>query len=78
LVARSKARTVFDRSNRGIVLSNPTGGIEEYRCFSAHVLLCVGSALTTVDLPSKISYQMSENDLQFQKLIHNLNVPQKR
>lgn len=77
-MARSKARTIFDRSNRGIVVSNPTGGIEEYRCFSAHVLLCVGTSLTTVDPLSKESDQLSENNLQFQKLIHNLNVPQKR
>jgi hypothetical protein len=44
MAARSKARTVFARSNSGIVGSNPTQGMDVCVClFSVCVVLCVGS-----------------------------------
>jgi hypothetical protein len=48
VAARSKAWTVFARSNAGIVGSNPTRGMDDYmRLFCVCVLLCVGSGLAT-------------------------------
>jgi hypothetical protein len=45
-VARSKARTVFSRSNAGIVASNPTQGMDVcVRFFYVFVVLCVGNGL---------------------------------
>jgi hypothetical protein len=49
VVALPKARTVFARSNAGIVCSNPTEGVNVYiRLFYVCVVLCVGSGLATV------------------------------
>jgi hypothetical protein len=46
--ARSKARTVFARSNTGIVDSNPTEVMDvSVRLFYVCVVLCVGSGLAT-------------------------------
>jgi hypothetical protein len=43
---RSKARTVFARSNAGILGSNPTRGMDAcVRLFCVCVVLCVGSDL---------------------------------
>jgi hypothetical protein len=49
LAARSKAWTVFARSNAGIMGSNPTQGTDVYiLClFSVCIVLCVGSGLAT-------------------------------
>jgi hypothetical protein len=46
--ARSKAWTVFARSNTGIVGSNPTQGMDVcVRLFCVCVVMCVGSDLAT-------------------------------
>jgi hypothetical protein len=46
--ARFKSWTVFDRSNTGVVGSNPTRGVDVYmRLFSVYVVLCVGRGLAT-------------------------------
>jgi hypothetical protein len=46
--ARSKAWTLFARSNAGIVGSNPSQGMDVYvRLFCVSVVLCVGSGLAT-------------------------------
>jgi hypothetical protein len=48
VVARSKAWTVFARSNSEIVGSNPTGGMDVCMClFYVCVVVCVGSGLET-------------------------------
>jgi hypothetical protein len=48
MAARSKAWTVFARSNAGIVGSNPTLGVDVcMRLFCVYVILCVGSGLVT-------------------------------
>jgi hypothetical protein len=48
VAARSKAWTVFARSNTGIVGSNRTRGMDIcVRLFCVHVVLCVGSGLAT-------------------------------
>jgi hypothetical protein len=48
VAARSKARTVFDGSNTGIVSSNPTQGMDVcVRLFYICVVLGVGSGLAT-------------------------------
>jgi hypothetical protein len=57
--ARSKAWTVFARSNTGLVGSNPTEGMYVcVRLFCVFVVLCVGSGLTTDWFPSKESYRL--------------------
>jgi len=45
MAARSEARTVFDRSNTGIVGSNPDRGMELCPRFSVFVLSYVGRGL---------------------------------
>jgi hypothetical protein len=46
--ARSKARTVFARSNTGVVASNPTQGVDVcMRLFCVCAVLCVGRGLET-------------------------------
>jgi hypothetical protein len=46
VAAKSKAWTVFTRSNTGIMGSNPTQGMDVYvPLFCVCVVLCVGSAL---------------------------------
>jgi hypothetical protein len=48
VAARSKARTVFARSNAGIMVSNLTKGVDVFvRLFCVCVVLCVGSGLVT-------------------------------
>jgi hypothetical protein len=48
LAARSKAWTVFNRSNAGVVGSNPTQAMDVYvRLFCVCLVLCVGSGLAT-------------------------------
>jgi hypothetical protein len=48
VAARSKARTVFARSNTGIVGSNPTQGMDAcLHLFCFCVVLCAGSGLAT-------------------------------
>jgi hypothetical protein len=49
VAARSKARTVFARSNAGIVVSNPTQGMDcRFVCiYCVRVVLCVGRGLAT-------------------------------
>jgi hypothetical protein len=48
VAGRSKAWTVFARSNAGIMGSNPTWGIDVcVRLFCVCVVLCVGSGLAT-------------------------------
>jgi hypothetical protein len=42
MAARSKARTVFGRSNIGIAGSNHSQGMDVCLCFSVFVLSCVG------------------------------------
>jgi hypothetical protein len=56
VAARSKASTVFARSNTGIVGSNPTRGMDVcLHLFCVCVVLCVGSGLATGWSPSKES-----------------------
>jgi hypothetical protein len=48
VTTRSKARTVFARSNTVIVVSNPTRGMDVcVRLFPVSVVLCVGSGLAS-------------------------------
>jgi hypothetical protein len=48
VATRSKAWTVLDHSNAGIVGSNPTPGMDVcVRLFYVYVVLCVGSGLAT-------------------------------
>jgi hypothetical protein len=48
VAARSKAWTVFARSNVGIVGLNPTQGMDVcVRLFCVRVVLCVGNGLAT-------------------------------
>jgi hypothetical protein len=59
MAARSKARTIFPRSNTGIVGSNPTRVMDVcVRLFSVPVVICVGSGLATSLSPSKESYRL--------------------
>jgi hypothetical protein len=66
VVARSKAFTVFVRSNAGIVGSNPTQGMDVCMCFnSVFVLSCVYvTALQRADPSSKESYRLCTKRLQ--------------
>jgi hypothetical protein len=52
VAVRSKAWTVFARSNTGIVGSNPNRGVDIcVRLFYVCVILCSGSGLATVWTP---------------------------
>jgi hypothetical protein len=57
---RSKAWTVFARSNTGFVCSNPAWGMDvSVRLFCIHAVLCVHVAvLRRADPPSKESYRL--------------------
>jgi hypothetical protein len=65
VAARSKAWTIFVRSNAGIVGSNPTEGMDVCVCvYSVFVLfLYVGSYLATGWSPSKESYRLCKKRL---------------
>jgi hypothetical protein len=52
VTARSKARTVFARSNTGFVCSSPTTGMDVWVC-SVFVLSCISRALRRADPLSK-------------------------
>jgi hypothetical protein len=60
MAVRSKARTVFDRSNTGIGGSNPAQGMDV--CLRFSVLCCPVwvEALRRAHPSSKESYQMSK------------------
>jgi hypothetical protein len=58
VAARSKARTVFGRSNTGIVGSNLTWGMDVCPRFSMLCCPVLVEALHQADLPSKESYQL--------------------
>jgi hypothetical protein len=60
MAARSKARTIFNRSNTRIVGSNPARGMYVYPRFS--VLCCSAKVVTLrrADPPSKESHQVSK------------------
>jgi hypothetical protein len=64
VAALSKARTVFARSNAGIVGSNPTQGMDVCVCvYSVFVLSCMQvAALRRADHSSKESYCLCIND----------------
>jgi hypothetical protein len=65
MAERSKARTVFGRSNNAIVGSNPNGGMDVYPQFPVFLFSCVQvEALSRADPPTKEPCQLS-------KLIHN-------
>jgi hypothetical protein len=51
MAARSKARTVFGRSNIGIIGSNPAQGMDVCPRFFCVVLSCVGRGLASVWSP---------------------------
>jgi hypothetical protein len=60
--ARSKASTVFTRSNAGIVGSNPTQGMNICVCVdSVYVLSCV-AALRRADHTFEESYRLCKKD----------------
>jgi len=71
MAARSKANTVFDRSNTGIVVSNLARGVDICVCmclrFSVLCCLVQGVALRGADLPCKESSKMS-------KIISEINI----
>jgi hypothetical protein len=60
MAALSKARTVFGRSNTGIVGSNPARGMDVFLHFSVLIYPVQVQALRRADPPSKESYQMSK------------------
>jgi len=60
MAARSKASTVFDRSNTGIVGLNPAQGMDVCPRFSVLSCPVYVEALRWADPPSKESYQMSK------------------
>jgi hypothetical protein len=75
MAARSKAHTVFNRSNTGIVVSNPARGMEVCPRFS--VLCRPMWVMRRVDPPSKESYQMSKNRfINFRNQILNRKRPE--
>jgi hypothetical protein len=57
MAARSKAWTVFARSNAEIVGSNPTQGMDVFVLFCVYV-----AALRRADPPSKESYRLCKKD----------------
>jgi hypothetical protein len=60
LAARSEARTDFDRSNTGIVSSNPARGMDMCPRLSVLCSLVYVVVLQRADPPSRESYQMSK------------------
>jgi hypothetical protein len=65
VAARSKARTVFARSNGGIVALNPTQGMDVFVCvYSVFVQVAV---LWRADDSSKESYRLCKRDYETEK-----------
>jgi hypothetical protein len=62
MAERSKTCTAFDRSNTGIVGSNPARGMDVYFCVFYVVFSCVGRDFASGWSPSKESYQLSKID----------------
>jgi hypothetical protein len=63
VAARSKAWTMFARSNAGFVGSNPSQGTDVFvRVYSVFVLSCVGSGLATGWSLVQESYRLCEKD----------------
>jgi len=60
VAARSKAHIVFDHSNIGIAISNPTRGTDVCPHFSVLFGPAEVEAMRQADPPSKESYQMSK------------------
>jgi hypothetical protein len=57
VAARSKARTVFSRSNARIVGSNPTQRMDVCLCLFC---VCIGSGIAPgCDSPTRVSYRLS-------------------
>jgi hypothetical protein len=61
MAAWSKVGTVFNRTNTGIVASNPTRGMDMCPRFSVLCFPVYVVASRRADPPSKESYQMSKN-----------------
>jgi hypothetical protein len=62
VAARSKPRTAFDRSNTGIVGSNPTRDVDLCPCFSVFCSPVQVEVLRRADPPPKESYQNVQTD----------------
>jgi hypothetical protein len=84
LAARSKAWTVFARSNTGVIGSNPTRGMDVcVRVFCVYAVLCIGSGLATGwspaqgVLPTVYSIEKLKKRPRFKEL-HNLRVRDRR
>jgi hypothetical protein len=60
MAMQSKAHTVFDRSNTGIMDLNPAWGMDVCPCFSVLCCPVQAEALCWADLQSKESYQLSK------------------
>jgi hypothetical protein len=77
MAARSKTRTVFNRSSTGNMGSNPARGMDVCPRFFCVALSCVGVTLRRADPPSKECYQMSKNRfISFRSQILNRNRPE--
>jgi hypothetical protein len=77
MAARSKARTAFNRSNTGIMGSNPARSMDVCPRFSVLCSPMYVVALRRADPPSKESYQMSKNRFtSFRSQILNRKVPE--
>jgi len=63
VAARSKACTVFNRSNTGIVASNPCWGMD----VSAFFYILLSCVLRRADPPSKECYHVSNRFISFRK-----------
>jgi hypothetical protein len=69
LAERSEARTVFGRSNTGIVGSNPTRGMDVCPRFFCVVSSCVWvETMRRADPPFKESYHLSNRFKSFRKI----------
>jgi hypothetical protein len=68
VIARSKAWTVFARSNAGIVGSNPTQGMDVYvRLFCVCVVLYAGSGFATGWSPAQGALPTVQRDQETEK-----------